>query len=70
MSDPNYMKERLLISELAKGQLKSHDLQMTLIHRLMEKNGWSFPTCEEDSSDYGIAVADVEWFIEQLISLS
>ena len=70
MSDPNYMKERLLLSELAKEQYKSRDLEMTLVHRLMERNGWDFPSGNDDRGDYNTAVRDVKWFVEQLLDLA
>ncbi len=70
MSDLNYMKERLLLSELTKGQVKSEDFEMTLVHRLMERNGWDFPSGSEDCGDYNTAVGEVKWFIKQLLDLA
>ena len=70
MSDSNYMKERLLLSELTKRQFKSEDLEMTLVQRLMDRNGWDFPTGSDDCGDYDTAVRDVKWFIEQLLDLA
>ncbi len=70
MAEINYMKYKLLLPHLTKEQLKDSDLEMTLVHRLMEKNGWDFPTGKDDSTDYDSAVEQVKWFIEQLISLT
>lgn len=87
MTTPNYMGEGLKIPELLKLQLCSQDLETTLVHRLMDKNGWDFPSPEqgqhedpdghfldapdrEQQTEYDMAVEEVKWFIEQLISLS
>ncbi len=70
MSDHNYMKERLVLSELTRRQFKSEDFEMTLVHRLMERNGWDFPSGNDDCGDYDVAVKDVKWFIGQLLDLA
>lgn len=70
MATPNYMKEKLNIGDVAEKQIRSESLEMTLIHRLMDKNGWDFPSSGDDCTDYDTAVKDVKWFIEQLLDLA
>ena len=65
----NYMQKSLKISEELMIQLQSEECEMTLVHRLMEKNGWDFPTGKDDCSDYDQAVNEVKWFIHQLLDL-
>ncbi len=86
MTSPYYMTEKLKLTEELKSRFKARDVEMTLIHRLMNKNGWDFPTPggqHEDpdgrlldapsqgyQTEYDMAVEEVKWFIEQLVSLS
>lgn len=70
MTTPNYMTEKLKISDELARQLKSSDLEMTLIHRVMDNSGWSFPGIGDPTDDYDIAVEEVKWYIKQLLELA
>ena len=65
--DINYMNNKL---KLPIGELKSEELEMTLVHKYMERNGWNFPAIGDSHEEYDMAVSDIKWFLNQLIDLS
>ena len=66
MSDkPNYLSQPLKLPDLTQHQ----ELERTLVHRLIDRNGWEFPVGDMDSGDYDIAVEDVKWFLSELKDL-
>ena len=68
MSEPNYLSMPILFTTTS--DLHEKELEMTLIQRLMDKNGWSFPLGDEDTDEYDIAVEEVKWYIAQLKELA
>ena len=66
----NYMTEKLKITPELEKQLHSEELEMTLIHRIMDENGWDFPAGNDDTGEYDMAVVEVKWYINQLIDLA
>ncbi len=65
----NYMT--IPITFQVKDRQQQDELEMTLIQRLMQKNGWDFPTPGgNDHDEYDMAVTEVKWYIEQLEDLA
>ena len=63
---PYYLTQQLVIPDLTENQ----ELEMTLVHRYMERNGWDFPFGNKDCEEYDMAVSDVKWFLFELEELS
>lgn len=64
-SKPNYLSQPLELPDLT----QHPELEMTLVHRLMDRNGWEFPVGNMDCEEYDMAVRDIKWFLSELKDL-